>query len=154
MAHFSEELNRWKKKIWYHKRGSSQLQKNLHFFMGSKKLLATFWHTTHSSSMTKQNHFIPIYGSIFPFGKGHIYVLSWRSHNCASREKWKHFHSTKNAVKKKEKAAQIFSLVHSGMFSKVLYQCEKHRPTRWFRKFLTFSHINSVFFQPNWVFKA
>ena len=29
----------------------------------------------------------------------------------------------------------------------------KRRPTRWFCQFLTFSHINSVFFQPNWVFR-
>ena len=28
----------------------------------------------------------------------------------------------------------------------------KRRPTTWFGKFLTFSHMNSVFFQPNWVF--
>ena len=28
----------------------------------------------------------------------------------------------------------------------------KHRSTRWFCKFLTFSHMNSVFFQPNWLY--
>ena len=28
----------------------------------------------------------------------------------------------------------------------------KHRPTRWFRKFLTFSHMISVFIQPNWLY--
>ena len=27
----------------------------------------------------------------------------------------------------------------------------KRRPTRWFGKFLTFSHMISVFFQPNWL---
>ena len=29
----------------------------------------------------------------------------------------------------------------------------KHRPTRWFFKFLTFSHMNFVFFHINWVFR-
>ena len=29
----------------------------------------------------------------------------------------------------------------------------KHRPTRWFCKFLTFSHMISIFFQTNWVFR-
>ena len=28
----------------------------------------------------------------------------------------------------------------------------KRRPTRWFRKILTFSHMNSVFFQHNWLY--
>ncbi len=32
--------------------------------------------------------------------------------------------------------------------------CEKCRPTRWFCKFLTFSHTNAVFFQPNWLFSG
>ena len=35
--------------------------------------------------------------------------------------------------------------VHSGMFLKVV-SLWKQRPTRWFCKFLTFSHTNSVFF--------
>ena len=35
---------------------------------------------------------------------------------------------------------------------KVLFRCEKRRPTRWFGNFLTFSHMISVFFQPNWLY--
>ena len=38
------------------------------------------------------------------------------------------------------------------MFPKVLFGCEKCRPTTWIDKFLTFSHPNSVFFQPNWLY--
>ena len=46
----------------------------------------------------------------------------------------------------------IFTL-HSGMLSQGFVSLLKHRPTTWFWEFLTFSHMNSVFFQANAAWK-